>query len=333
MHIIDNIVFIYSDQPIIERGWNTKYVKTHLRYLGIPFREVYVADYVDFLDSLNSFDKHSLVWPVCYTLGRELSNDLLVDKLSELDIRYVGSSGRCLRLNSKLHLKKLLKGSKFKTPDYKEVRSSKELEFAKFAMPMLIKSEFSCNSEGVELVENVKELEKKFDFLSKKYQQNIFTEKWEKKREFTVAYIQNGSDSIIAPAEIVLTNNSPIIDRNEKKTNKNLKFLLPESSLTERLKEFTKSFVKCFSLDGLFRVDILMNESNEFHVIDMNFLPHLNSNEDSYSYLPKCLELNFNFDFKDVLISILKSTCKNQRFVFNPEIESRLMLFAINNAE
>jgi len=319
MHIIDTILFVYSEQPAIDRGWEPKHTKVALLQMGFKIETLFVKNKKEIFDFFKVRLTNFLVWPVCYTIGGNVNGCLLVDVLDQLKIPFIGPSAEVLKLNSKINLKHRLLNSQFKTPDYKIV-TLKNLDRINFPYPYIMKSEYSCDSKGVSIVHANKESRPIYCHLKENFRQRVFAEKWEREQEYTVAFIPNGTNPIIAPIEMIVRNDILFINLNVKHCNDYLRFKLPSNEILLRLKNFVSSFADFISADGYFRVDILLNKQNIFHIIDMNFLPQMNSSSKFYSYFPMCFKLNYGLNFQQVIFILLKTVQKKRNFIFTTKI-------------
>ena len=320
--MIDTVLFIYSDQPIIDRGWDPHYVKIELSRLGFHIQDLYVKKQAEIFDFFTNNSKNLLVWPVCYTIGHDVDGCLLTDVLFQLKIPFIGSSANVLELNSKIKLKERLKGSKFHTPDYKII-DSESVDSIDLPIPYLMKTEYTCNSEGVSVVSGILESHKIYDLLIG-YGQRILAEKWERKSEYTVAYIHNKNKPIVAPIGMEIVSGDLYINSDVKLHNNHLQFKLPSEDIRDILINHVSNFADYFSIDGYFRIDILINDRNKLCIIDVNFLPTMNSLPDSFSYFPICFRINYGFSFQQVICAMLKSAQEMRGIVFAQNIQKEM---------
>jgi D-alanine-D-alanine ligase-like ATP-grasp enzyme len=323
MQMIDTILFVYSEQPVIDRGWDPGYAKIELSRLGFHIQDLFVNEKAEISGFFAGGSQNMLVWPVCYTIGREVDGPLLVEMLDQLRVPFMGASAETLRLNSKIQLKQRLKGSQFQTPDYKIVDSD-NVETIDFPLPYIMKYEYSCDSKGVCVVRDVLEGRQVFDSLKGRFGQRVFAERWERKREFTVAYIPNDIKPTIAPLEMIITSHNLIVDSDVKVHNDYLRFEVPGKDLRDRLISYISDFGDLLSVDGYFRVDILLNERNTLHIIDMNLLPYMNASRESLSYFPMCFQLNYGFSFQQAICAMLEAARKKGGSRFASIVEDRM---------
>jgi len=321
---IDNVLFIYSAQPLIDRGWDTVDVKSFLQTIGFKTHDIFIYNEDDGMKQLSNHKDNVLVWPVCYTIGAEFNNRLLIDLLHELNIPYISPSVHALKFNSKLMLKQgLSNNSLIKTPCY-QVINSQNIDRVEFSTPYLMKCEYSCNSEGVVTVNNQKNAKQVWNQLINQFKQVVFAEEYERVREFTVSYIPGDPEPIIAPIEVTINSDSLIIDSLIKNNNKLLSFSLPDISSRNYLIDYVNKLANHLSIDSHFRVDILKNNDGIYHVIDLNLLPQMHFSDNCVSYFPISLKINFGFNREDILSRILMAVKHKFKLCFTDNIETTI---------
>lgn len=320
MQMIDTVLFIYSEQPVIDRGWNPHHAKIELSRWGFHIEELFANEEAEIFDFFASSSDNLLVWPVCYTIGREVDGRLLIDVLHQLKVPFMGASAEALKLSSKIQLKQQLKGSQFQTPDYKIV-SSDNVDTIDFPIPYVMKTEYTCDSQGVSVVGDISESRQVFCSLKDRYGQRVFAEKWERKREYTVAYIPHSMKPMVAPLEMIIVSDDLFVNSNVKLHNEYLRFEVPNRNMRSRLTNHISDFADCFSIDGYFRVDVLLNERNILHIIDMNLRPHMNASPESLSYFPMCFQLNYGFSFRQVICALVEAARMKSGSMFALKVE------------
>jgi D-alanine-D-alanine ligase-like ATP-grasp enzyme len=313
--VIDTIVFIHSDQPLIDRGWTTGSVEHELRRLGLAMQHVKADDQKSLSDRLAELASHSLVWPVSYTIGSDVDGPLLVDFLDSLGVPYIGPNAASLVLNSKIVFKQRLLAAGFRTPAYQLLDLESDLSVGP---PCVLKTEFTCNSQGVTLIADVLQLEPiANDF--RKYEQRLFVESWERQTEYTIAYLPTPRDSLVAVMEMIPLKGHWYVDREVKADNMYVRFETPDAKIYDALSELTKRLVGSFDIDGHFRLDIIENDLGELFVIDINFLPGMNNDSGQRSYFPVALELTYGLNFHTVVCHILEHAAHQARRTFSDE--------------
>jgi D-alanine-D-alanine ligase len=301
---LDTVAFVYADQPPIDRGWNTGFVETVLLALGLKVLKIKLRSAGGLTHQLPRETDNLIFWPASYTVSSQVASRLIVDELESLGLPYVGASARILELNSKLALKERLAGSKFRTPSYR-ILGVQDLDAGDLAPPCLVKTEFSCNSEGVDLALFEGDIRRIYGDFVEKYHQRVFIESWERRTEYTVAYIPAATQPLIAALEMTPLGGRAYIDKVAKADNAQLRFDPPSSDQLARLRGYTTEFIEFCGIDGHFRLDVLENEAGELFVIDLNFLPGMSADTKQLSYFPMALADGLGSSFAEVVCAIL----------------------------
>jgi D-alanine-D-alanine ligase-like ATP-grasp enzyme len=316
----DTIVFVYSDQPGYDRGWETAFVERELLLLGLRVLKFRAIARSSTKTTLLKLGSNVLYWPVCYTIGPDVGGPLLVDLLRELELAYVGASPSSFELNSKILLKERLAQSGISTPRY-EILYPGSLGTLLIDFPCVMKTEFSANSAAVEFVSSVAEAEAVFEDFTKRFGQRVFAEAWERHAEYTVAYLPTTTTPLVAPLEMVIRGDKKYIDRVAKADNEYLQFQLPKRQAVERLTKLTHALAEACQIDGHFRVDVLENAEGQLFPIDLNLLPWLSAES---SYFPIALNLRFGLTFPQVVAMILDYTAAQRGIRFSDEVNEAL---------
>jgi len=290
---VATILFINSIQPEIDRGWKPDDVVQTLAEKGHTCVIANIGTRRE-LECLISRYENPIVWPVCYTIGPEVDGLLLADALDQMGIVYVGAGATSLVLNSKLEFKAAVaQKTPFQSPTYYRIESVQTLSTHALGYPAVLKTEFSCNSEGVTVVDSLDELRDKANEFAKRFRQRLFVEKWERQREFTVAYLPpvDVDTRSAAALELHLAPGYLYVDARVKNDNSLLRFSKPEASVRCILEDTTTQIAKLLSISGHFRMDFVANTGGEIFPIEVNFLPFLTRYPPHQSYFPLAFEL------------------------------------------
>ena len=288
-----NILFVNSIQPRIDRGWKPDDMLQALAQKGHSCVIATVETAAELRDLVSQYE-HPIVWPVCYTIGPKVEGLLLAAVLAEMGIDYVGASAPALALNSKLVFKTALSGkTPYNSPAYYKIESLKVLPIHSLGYPAVLKTEFSCNSEGVAVIDDYADLADKAGEFTERFRQRLFVERWERQREFTVAYLPpSGVGTPSAAAlEIHLTPGYRYLDARVKSDNSLLRFSRPENPIRSVLEKATLEIAKLLKIDGHFRLDFVVNATGAVFPIEINFLPFLTRRAPNQSYFPLAFEL------------------------------------------
>jgi len=303
------ILFVNSYVPLLERGWVSKDVKDTLNSLGISTDEIFLSEESDIKKLIPDRD-HIIVWPMSLTIGSSVEGPFLVYLLNKYQIPFIGPYANSISLCSKLKFKNnLLKFKSLSSPSHLIINESTDLNSicSSFGFPSVLKTEYSYNSLGVRVINNATELNEGIVELKKTFNQKLFIEKWERYREFTVAYLpktKNKSD-LSAALELKLKGNKQIIDSEVKNNNKLLSLILPEKELLTILETSTLEVAKKLGVNGHFRLDYLMNKNGELFLSEINVIPFLSLKTPQISYFPLAFNLSKMISYKDIIKRIV----------------------------
>lgn len=273
---------------------------------GLRTTAVYATDEQSLRKGLLDAGRNVLAWPVCYTIGADPEGALLVDFLDAHEVSYVGASSRSLFLNSKIALKEALADTEFATPSYVLLPGESAVEGAALTFPWMLKTEFTCNSEGVRYARNAKEAATAFRDLDLLYAQRIFAETWIRHREYTVAYLPTPDGALVGAIEMIPKAGKSFVDQEAKRDNRYLEFAVPHSSRESAVVSLVKALAVGFPIDGHFRLDVVENAQGDLHVIDLNFLPGLNDIDGQWSYFPLALRMCLGVSFRQTVLHVLR---------------------------
>jgi D-alanine-D-alanine ligase-like ATP-grasp enzyme len=304
---IKPVIFIHSQQPAIDRGWKTEDISGELVRLGHTCFSVRIQTMADF-EALIPVLKESISWPVCYTVGAQISGPSVVALLEASECAYIGANSTDLRMSSKLVFKERLKTeSQYSTPEFLRVKNLKvPSDISILGLPVMLKTEFSCNSEGVSFIGSVEIALKEILRLQQKFSQEMYFERWERTREYTVAYLppSGGRPSIAATVELTIKSGAIFIDQETKQDNTKIAYSRPEEDVAKELERVTMDIADILHIDGYFRIDYLENLDGEFYPIELNFLPYLSNSGGVQSYFPQAMSF-VGIDYTSVVSKIL----------------------------
>jgi len=308
--ILESVLFVHSDQPVIDRGWDPRDVRVYLQDRGIQVSDVFVRSPARAREVIAKVPRGCLVWPTCYTIGADYSGILLASLLEEANLPFIGASSKSLRYSSKINLKEKLIAYSIGTPAFSLLESPDFCCDIDISVPFMLKCEYSCNSEGVAVVRDRAEAKLIWNALSGKYHQRIFAEEWSRFREFTVAYIPGNRTPIFGFAEMKIVSGDDYITAEVKAKNEYITFELPGQEMLVRLEALASRLVASLGIDGHFRVDILQDKHDSLKVIDLNFLAQLHLDEQELSYFPLAIKLNNGFSPEQTIEAVVSSAAQ-----------------------
>ncbi len=192
--------------------------------------------------------------------------------LEALKIPYVGSSIKASALTmDKLMTKRLLVGCGISTPLFMQINDISDCDTAvkKLGLPLVIKPVSEGSSIGMEIVEKSSCLEDAFNKASK--YGAVMAEQWMGGDEYTVAWMGGK----VLPA-IKLETPHKFYDYDAKYVSTDTRYICPcelSDELLQTLNEIVEKTVSVCELRHWGRVDLMMDSSGKFQVIEVNTVP------------------------------------------------------------
>lgn len=233
--------------------------------------------------------------------------------LEMAQVPFVGADALTLGLTlDKVMAKKIFIAEGIPTPRFFEVNSAEALvdhDHCKF--PFIVKPRFEGSSKGLSessRVENIDELKKQVDFITKTYKQPALVEEFISGQEFTVAIVGNAKPEIMPIVQIKIDGKLKLNDKFytfARITSDRLEYICP-AKITQELKKKLDDLalrvyhsVECRDFGRVdFRVD---NEGNPY-VLEINPLPSL-STEDVFMLVAQ----NIGITYEQMVGKILNS--------------------------
>ncbi|MPM68669.1 D-alanine--D-alanine ligase B [bioreactor metagenome] len=142
-----------------------------------------------------------------------------------------------------------------------------------FGVPVVVKSAAQGSSIGVYIVENPSDL-KEAVIQALKYSDSILVEEFIKGREVTVAVY--GSNDPTALPIIEIAPHSGRYDYHSKYTKGATEYIVParlDNNITAALQKVAVDTFKALGCRGIARVDIMLDQQNRPHVLEVNTIP------------------------------------------------------------
>lgn len=178
-----------------------------------------------------------------------------------------GSEGSMLAMN-KILSKKIIEHDGIKTPKWKVWDNNNEYEDLKF--PIVVKPASNGSSVGVSIVNSKIELREAVE-KCKIYEDEILMEEYIKGREFSVG-ILNGK--ALMPIEIIPKEG--FYDYKNKYQQGKTEEICPPNLKEDKIEEMKKIAIKVhksLKIGSYSRIDFIMDESENFYVLEANTLP------------------------------------------------------------
>lgn len=230
-------------------------------------------------------------------LHGRLGEDGTVQGLLELlGIPYTGSGvlASALAMN-KLKAKMIFKANSIPTPDFVPLEREKDVDFP---LPWVVKPASEGSTIGVTVVEREEELAEAVE-LARRYDEEVFIERFIPGKELTVAVVDGRAFEVIEVAP-----KTGIYDYQAKYTPGMTDYLIPATVPEQKRKEAKALGLRAYEALGCWgcaRVDMRMEEDGKIWVLEVNTIPGMTET----SLVPKAAAYE-GVSFDDLVLQMLK---------------------------
>lgn len=262
------------------------------------------------IDNIISFLKSiDIVFPIIH--GNTSEDGKLQGLFDLFDIKYVGCNTLTNAICFDKEYTKIIT-SKYGVPSapyivIHEKKDNYNLEL-EFNYPVIIKPVSNGSSIGINIANDVKELDKYINYAFD-YSDKVIVEKFIKARELECAVLVTNDIYVSSIGEI--TYDSTFYDYDAKYVNDS-KLIIPskiEKEISNRIKEYAKKICMCLNIKGLSRIDFLYEEeTNNIYLIEVNTIPGFTT----ISMYPKL----FNYDgvsYKELISRLIDSNLEKNK--------------------
>ncbi|MDD3345524.1 MAG: ATP-grasp domain-containing protein [Candidatus Omnitrophica bacterium] len=228
-------------------------------------------------------------------------------------VPFVGADALTLGLTlDKVMAKKIFIAENIPTPRFFEVSSADGLEncdHCKF--PLIVKPRFEGSSKGLtesSRVENMEDLKKQVDFITKTYKQPALVEEFISGQEFTVAIVGNDNPEVMPVVQIKIDGKLKLNNKFytfARITSDRLEYICPAKipqDLKNKLEETALKVYHSVECRDFGRVDFRVDDEGNPYVLEINPLPSL-STEDVFMLVAE----NIGITYEQMLGKILNS--------------------------
>jgi len=228
-------------------------------------------------------------------------------------IPFVGADALTLGLTlDKVMAKKIFIAEGIPTPRFFEVGSAETLlnhDHCKF--PLIVKPRFEGSSKGLSessRVENMDELKRQVDFITKTYKQPALVEEFISGQEFTVAIVGNDNPEIMPVVQIKIDGKLKLNDKFytfARITSDRLEYVCPAKithELKKKLDDLALRVYRSVECRDFGRVDFRVDNDGKPYVLEINPLPSL-STEDVFMLIAQ----NIGITYEQMVGKILNS--------------------------
>ena len=250
------------------------------------------------IEFLKTFDK---VFPIIHGNNGETGD--LSGLFNLFNIPYVSSNILGHAISYDKYLTKII-CSHHNIPQtpYITINTNKKIKKINIDFPVIIKPSSCGSSIGINIANNIKELNK-YIKEAFKYDNKVIIEKFIKARELECAVLENKNKLIVSPVGEIKSQNKfydydskYILDSN---------IIIPanlDKEIINQIKELSKKIFKILSLKDLSRIDFLYDyENNKLYFNEVNTIPGFTD----ISMYPK-LFINQGISIKELITTLLK---------------------------
>jgi len=230
-------------------------------------------------------------------------------------IPFVGSDALTLGLTlDKVMAKKIFISDKIPTPKFFEVSCPESLVDCDHCdFPLIVKPRFEGSSKGLSensRVENIDELKKQVDFITKTYKQPALVEEFISGSEFTVAIIGNELPEVFPIVQIKIDGKLQLDNMFytfARISSDRLEYICPavtSNELKKKIDELALKVYRSVECRDFGRVDFRVDKDGNPYVLEINPLPSL-STEDVFMLIAKHLGITYEQIVGKILNSAL----------------------------
>jgi D-alanine-D-alanine ligase len=253
------------------------------------------------IDNIISFIKQfDKVFPIIH--GNDGETGAISGLLNLFNIPYVGSNilGHSISYDKEI-TKIICKYHKIPQVKYITIYKKQQIKNINIDFPVIIKPASCGSSIGINIANNIKELNKYVNNAFN-YDSKVIIEKFIKARELECAVVEDKKIKISTVGEIKPQNT--FYDYESKYILEN-NLIIPakiNKDIIKQIQKYTKKIFKIFSLKDLARIDFLYDyENNQIYFNEINTIPGFTS----ISMYPKLFN-NKNISIKELLNILIK---------------------------
>lgn len=284
-------------------------IEDSLKKLGHSVERI--GNIYDLIIKLNKkVDKWDLVFNIAegmYGMGREAQIPCLLDAYN---INYTFSDPVVLSLTLHKELtKRVIRDAGIKTPDFRLVVNSEDLDNFDLNFPVFIKPVAEGTGKGISdksKVNNFEELCLRVKEMLKKYKQPVLIEEYLSGREFTTGIIGTGQNAKVwGTMEIVPNEHGEKTYSYHVKKNytQYVKYRVPEENILEKCSEMALKVWKVLGCKDAGRIDFKADNNGVLHFLEINPLAGLHPEDSDLVIITKLNGLEYVDLIKEIVLS------------------------------
>ncbi len=260
---------------------------------------------------ISSGEKWDFVFNICESRNGFSREALVPSILEEYRVPYSFSDPLVLSLSLHKGLtKKIIRSYEILTPDYRIIKSKKDLSNIRLPYPLFVKPVAEGTGKGISSnskVENPEDLKKLCIELIEKFQQPVLVEKFLPGREFTAGIVGTGDNSkVIGVMEVTFKEKAKSMIytyENKAEYEDRIKYNLVGGTIRDICSDISIRSWKALGCKDGGRIDIRLDANGNPNFLEVNPLAGLNPKHSDLPILCKLVGLTY----QELIIDILDS--------------------------
>ncbi len=235
----------------------------------------------DFMPRVLKGELPGLAFNLSYGIQGQARYTHVPSILEMVGIPYVGSNplAHSLALD-KVVAKMIFRQNGLPTPDFVVIKDT-VFEPPKIPYPLIVKPKNEAVSMGIQVVNNLKELQKAAKVILEDYNQSVLVEQYIDGREINVGLLGNNPPDALPPCEITFGQGGPEIYTIEDKkglSGRTIDWICPApigEKLTEEAQQIAREAFTSLGCYDAARVDMRIDKKGRLFILEVNSLPSL----------------------------------------------------------
>jgi D-alanine-D-alanine ligase len=240
-----------------------------------------ISQLEDFMPRVLKGELPGLAFNLSYGIQGQARYTHVPSILEMVGIPYVGSSplAHSLALD-KVVAKMIFQQDGLPTPDFVVIKD-KDFTPPKIPYPLIVKPKNEAVSMGIQVVNNLKELQKAAKVILEDFSQSVLVEQYIDGREINVGLLGNNPPDALPPCEITFGEGGPEIYTIEDKkglSGRKIDWICPAPISEKLVQESQRIAREAFTSLGCYdaaRVDMRLDKKNRLFILEVNSLPSL----------------------------------------------------------
>lgn len=253
----------------------------------------------DFMPRVLKGELPGLAFNLSYGIQGQARYTHVPSILEMVGIPYIGSNplAHSLALD-KVVAKMIFQQNGLPTPDFVVIKDT-DFEPPKIPYPLIVKPKNEAVSMGIQIVHNLKELQKGAKVILEDFNQSVLAEQYIDGREINVGLLGNNPPDTLPPCEITFGKGGPEIYTIEDKkglSGRKIDWICPApigENLTQEARRIAKEAFSALGCYDVARVDMRLDKKGRLFILEVNSLPSLGEHG-SYTIAAQNAGLDFS---------------------------------------